>query len=92
MSENTSAGISLTTPDAIAFFQRSAALRGLAIEIVTGMTLSSRGSGLDACRAQGLLEGRTTRPAGLRKAVKKMKELHPTWEVSGSIQKALDKK
>ena len=92
MSENTAAG-TVVTGEGIAFFQRNAALRGLAIEIVTGMVLSRNGSGLDACRIQGLLpEGRTTKPAGLRKAVKEMKRLYPTWKVSGSLQTALDKK
>lgn len=97
MSENpikvTDAGVTLTG-DGIIFFQRSAALRGLAVEIVTGMTLSRNGSGLDACRAQGLLEPgkRTTRKAGLRNAVKAMQLLYPTWEVSPSIRKALDNK
>ena len=91
MSENKATGTVLTG-EGIAFFQRNAALRGLAIEIVTGMKLSNRGSGLDACRAQGLLpEGRTTKGAGLRTAVKSMKALYPTWEVSKSIQTALDK-
>ena len=92
MSENTSAGTVLTG-DGIAFFQRNAALRGLAIEIYTGMKLSNRGSGLDAVKAQGLLdpEMRTTKKAGLRNAVKNMKTLYPTWEVSKSIQMALDK-
>lgn len=92
MSENTAAGVTLTG-EGIVFFQKNAALRGLAIEIVTGMKLSNRGSGLDACRAQGLLPaGRTTKTAGLRNAVKAMKKAYPTWEVSQSIQKALDKK
>lgn len=89
----TDAGTTLTG-EGIHFFQRSAALRGLAIEIYTGMKLSNRGSGLDACRAQGLLDPtkRTTKKAGLRNAVKNMKILYPTWEVSKSIQMALDKK
>lgn len=92
MLENTAAG-TVVTGEGIAFFQRGAALRGLAIEIYTGMKLSNNGSGLDACRAQGLLPmGRTTKPAGLRNAVKNMKTLYPTWEVSKSIQMALDKK
>lgn len=74
-------------------FTRMNALRGLALEINTGMTLSSRGSGLDACRIQGLLpEGRTTRKAGLRKAVKRMRELYPDFEVPGSVATALNKK
>jgi len=91
MSENTAAG-TVVTGEGIAFFQRNAALRGLAIEIVTGMKLSRNGSGLDACRIQGLLPaGRTTKPAGLRNAVAKMKELYNGWDVSPSIQKALDK-
>lgn len=91
MSEATASGVTLTG-EGVHFFQRGAALRGLAIEIVTGMKLSNRGSGLDACRAQGLLPaGRTTKGAGMRKAVEKMQELYPTWEVSPSIQKALDK-
>lgn len=73
-------------------FTRANALRGLALEINTGMVLSSRGSGLDACRIQGLLpEGRTTRKAGLRKAVKRMRELYPTWETPESVAKALNK-
>lgn len=93
MSENTAgAGVTLTG-EGIVFFQQGAALRGLAIEIVTGMKLSRNGSGLDACRAQGLLPaGRTTKPAGLRAAVKQMKANYPSWEVSPSIQRALDKK
>lgn len=92
MSEATTAGTTLTG-EGIVFFQQGAALRGLAIEVYTGMKLSNRGSGLDACRIQGLLpEGRTTKRAGLRKAVAKMQELYPTWEVSKSIQMALDKK
>jgi len=91
MSENTAAG-TVVTGEGIAFFQRNAALRGLAIEIVTGMKLSNRGSGLDACKAQGLLpEGRITKAKGLRDAVKNMKALYPSWEVSKSIQTALDK-
>lgn len=91
MSENTAAG-TVVTGEGVAFFQKNAALRGLAIEIVTGMKLSRNGSGLDACRAQGLLPaGRTTKPAGLRNAVKAMQKAYPTWEVSPSIQKALDK-
>lgn len=93
MSENTAgAGVTLTG-EGITFFQQSAALRGLAIEVYTGMKLSRNGSGLDACRIQGLLPaGRTTKPAGLRNAVKRMKVLYPAWEVSKSIQMALDKK
>ena len=92
MSENTAAGTTLTG-EGIVFFQKNAALRGLAIEVYTGMKLSRNGSGLDACRAQGLLPaGRTTKPAGLRNAVKAMKAAYPTWEVSKSIQMALDKK
>jgi hypothetical protein len=92
MSENTTAGTVLTG-EGIVYFHRNAALRGLAIEIVTGMKLSRHGSGLDACRAQGLLPaGRTTKGAGLRNAVKNMKTLYPTWEVSKSLQTALDKK
>lgn len=94
MSENTNrGGFTLDTPEGIAFFQRNAALRGLAIEIYTGMKLSRNGSGLDACRAQGLLEPgkRTTKGAGLRNAVKNMKTLYPDWKVSKSIQMALDK-
>ncbi len=72
-------------------FTQSAALSALAIEIKTGMTFSSRGSGLQACQIQGLLpEGRTTRKAGLKKAVKEMKRLYPDWEVSNSVQAALD--
>jgi hypothetical protein len=89
MSENTASGTVLTG-EGIVFFQRNAALRGLAIEIVTGMKLSRNGSGLDACRAQGLIEGRTTKKAGMKKAVAKMKELYPSWTVSASIQRALD--
>jgi hypothetical protein len=92
MSEATASGVTLTG-EGVHFFQRGAALRGLAIEIYTGMKLSNNGSGLDACRAQHLLpEGRTTKKAGLRNAVKEMKRLYPTWEVSRSIQMALDKK
>lgn len=92
MTENNASGTVLTG-EGIAFFQKNAALRGLAVEVYTGMKLSSRGSGLDACRAQGLLPaGRTTKPAGLRNAVKEMQRLYPTWEVSKSIQMALDKK
>lgn len=92
MSENTAAGTTLTG-EGIAFFYKNAALRGLAVEIVTGMKLSRNGSGLDACRIHGLLPaGRTTKPAGLRNAVKAMKTLYPEWEVSKSIQTALDKK
>lgn len=100
MSENTSgvSGITVTkggttiTGDGIAFFQRSAAIRGLAMEVYTGMKLSNNGSGLDAVRAQGLLpEGRTTKKAGLREATKNMKKLYPSWEVSRTIQMALDK-
>lgn len=75
-------------------FTRTNALRGLAIEIVldNGMALSSRGSGLQACRIQGILpEGRTTKKAGLRAAVKNMKNLYPDFEVPASVQKALDK-
>lgn len=89
----TEGGVTLTG-EGIHFFHRNAAIRGLAIEVYTGMTLSSNGSGLDACRAQGLLDPtkRTTRKAGLRAAVKNMKILYPTWEVSKSIQMALDKK
>jgi hypothetical protein len=91
MSENTAAGTVLTG-EGITFFQRNAALRGLAIEIVTGMVLSRGGSGLDACRIQGLLPaGRTTKGAGLRNAVKRMQVLYPAWEVSRSLQIALDK-
>lgn len=91
MSENTAAGTTLTGA-AIPFFQQNAALRGLAIEIVTGMKLSRGGSGMDACRIQGLLPaGRTTKAKALRMAVAKMQELHPDWKVSPSIQKALDK-
>jgi hypothetical protein len=87
------ADITLDTKEAIEFFQRGAAIRGLSIEIVTGMVLSRNGSGLDACRAQGLLPaGRTTKAAGLRNAVKNMKKLYPSWQVTPSIQKALDKK
>lgn len=92
MSENTAAGVTLTG-EGIVFFHQNAALRGLAIEIVTGMKLSRNGSGLDACRIQGLLPaGRTTKGAGLRNAVKEMKRLYPTWEVPQSIQRALDTK
>jgi hypothetical protein len=91
MSENTATGTVLTG-EGITFFQRNAALRGLAIEIVTGMVLSRGGSGLDACRIQGLLPaGRTTKGAGLRNAVKRMQVLYPAWEVSRSLQIALDK-
>lgn len=74
-------------------FTQSAAISALALEVYTGMKFSNRGSGLDACKIQGLLpEGRTTKKAGLRAAVKKMQELYPDWEVPGTVQKALDKK
>jgi hypothetical protein len=92
MIKSTEAGTTITG-DSIKFFQRSAALRGLALEIVTGMKLSRGGSGMDACKIQGLLpEGRTTKAKAMRVAVAKMQEIYPDWEVSPSIQKALDKK
>lgn len=73
-------------------YTQNAAITALALEINTGLQISSRGSGLDACRIQGLLEaGRTTRKAGLKRAVKKMKELYPDWTPADSIQKALGK-
>jgi hypothetical protein len=82
----------ITGKENIQRFNRSRSLSGLAIEIVTGMVLSSRGSGLQACQIHGLLpEGRTTKKAGLKKAVKAMKELYPDWEVPKSVQTALDK-
>jgi hypothetical protein len=89
-----SAGISLTKPEEITFYYRNASLRGLAVEVYTGMVLSNRGSGLDACRLHGLLDPtkRTTKKAGLRNAVKAMKLLYPDWTVSKTIQMALDKK
>lgn len=71
---------------------RGQAIVGLALEINTGMVLSHRGSGLDACRIQGVLpEGRTTRKAGLRNAVKNMKKLYPDWQTPASVTKALEK-
>lgn len=71
-------------------FTQLAALTALAMEVKTGMRISSRGSALQACQIQGLLEGRTTKNAGLKKAVKKMKELYPDWEVPNTVQQALD--
>jgi hypothetical protein len=72
-------------------FTQSAALSALALEVKTGMTFSSRGSGLQACQIQGLLPmGRTTRKAGLKKAVKEMKRLYPDWEVPNTVQSALN--
>lgn len=74
----------------VLYGHRVAAILGLALEVNTGMVLSNRGSGLDACRAQGLLEaGRTTRTGGLRKAVKAMKKAYPFWEPSDSVKLAL---
>lgn len=72
-------------------YTQNAAITALALEINTGMQISSRGSALQACQIQGLLEGRTTKKAGLKKAIKKMQELYPDWEASASIKKALDK-
>lgn len=76
------------------YISRFAAIQGLALEINTGLKLSNRGSGLDACRIQGLLEpGRTTRTGGLRKAVKEMKRLYPgVYETPTSVKKALEPK
>jgi len=89
MTQNTNAGVTLTGAG-IEFFQKNAALRGLSIEVATGMKLSRGGSGIQACQAQGLLPaGRTTKNAALRKAVAKMQELYPDFEVKGSLAKAL---
>ena len=72
-------------------FTQVAALTALAMEVkMPGMRVSSRGSALQACQIQGLLDGRTTKNAGLKKAVKKMKELYPDWEVPSTVQAALD--
>lgn len=72
------------------YITRYAAIQGLALEINTGLKLSNRGSGLDACRIQGLLEpGRTTRTGGLRKAVKAMKAMYPNYVTPDSVKLAL---
>lgn len=76
--------------DNITRYYRTAALTGLALEVKTGLKMSRHGSALQACQLHGLLEGRTTKNAGLKKAVKKMQELYPDWEVPRSIQVALD--
>ncbi|UDL16717.1 hypothetical protein SEA_ATUIN_324 [Arthrobacter phage Atuin] len=71
-------------------YTQNAAITALALEINTGMQISSRGSALQACRIQGVLdEGRTTKTGGLKKAVKRMKELYPDWTPSDSIKKAM---
>ena len=80
----------ITGKENIVRYYRVAALTGLALEVKTGLTMSRHGSGLQACQLHGLLEGRTTKKAGLKKAVKKMKELYPDWEVPKSVQAALD--
>lgn len=73
------------------YITRFAAVQGLALEVNTGMVLSSRGSGLDACRIQGILPaGRTTRKGGLRKADKFMKDTYPgVYETPVSVKRAL---
>lgn len=90
MSESSAAGVTITGEDNIKRYYRVVSLTGLALEVKTGMQMSRHGSALQACQLHGLLEGRTTKNAGLKKAVKKMKELYPDWEVPKSVQMALD--
>lgn len=81
----------MLTGDQITRYADETAMRAIATEIVTGMQLTRVCSGLEALRRRGLIEGRTTRPAGFKKALKAMQERYPEWEPSGSIVKAIEK-
>lgn len=82
----------MLTGSAVDMFADNMALNALAIEINTGMQLTRYATGLEALRTRGLIEGRTTKRAGLRKAVKAMRERHPEWTPGKSVQEALDAK
>lgn len=83
---------SVLTGPAINLYADNMALNALAMEINHDMQLTRHFTGLRALRTRGLLQGRTTKRAGLRKAVKAMRERHPDWTPGNSVQKALDAK
>lgn len=67
-------------------------VHALALEVGTGMKISRHGSALQAAKLQRVVpETCRSKKTALKLAVDYMKELYPTWEVSPSIQKALDK-
>ena len=82
----------MLTGSAVNVFADNMALSALAMEINSGMQLTRYATGLEALRTRGLIQGRTTKRAGLRKAVKSMRERHPDWTPGTSVQKALDAK
>lgn len=86
------AGITLTGTQ-IDQYADSMAMRAIAVELTTGMALTGRVSGLEALRRRKLIEGRTTKVAGFRKALKAMRERYPEWEPTPgtSIAKAIEK-
>lgn len=81
----------LDTPEGIRFFTVNAVALGLALEITTGMVLSSRGSGIKAAQIQRIIPAgkRTTRKAALKATVAELKRLNPEWEPTGFIEEAL---
>lgn len=74
-------------------FADETAMRAIAMEVLTDgrMALTGKVSGLQALRNRGLIEGRTTRNAGFRKALKAMNERYENWTPAPSVQKAIDK-
>ena len=74
-------------------FADETAMRAIALEVLTDgrMALTGRVSGLQALRNRGLIQGRTTKVAGFRKAVKAMEERWEGWEPTGTVAKALEK-
>lgn len=86
------AGVTLTG-DQIHRYADEMAMRAIAMEVVTDgrMALTGRVTGLQALRNRGLIQGRTTRVAGFRKALKAMSERYEGWEPTGSVAKAVKK-
>lgn len=85
-------GVMLTKENGgVQFFQHNRIVHGLGLEVNTGMKVSRGVSMVKVAQANGMI-GETTRAKkkALKEAVKFMKENYPTWEVSPSIQKALD--
>lgn len=74
-------------------FADNMAMRAIAMEVLTDgrMALTGKVSGLQALRNRGLIQGRTTRVAGFRKALKAMQERYEGWEPEGSVAKAIAK-
>lgn len=83
-------GFIIDTPQGIEMFRVLQVLHGLAMEINTGMSVSSRGSIMLLAREMCGTSKRTKKGV-LRDYVKWVQSWHPTFEASDRVKKAMAK-